>query len=184
MENLDNVKFKMTIPYNNQVLLKHRKRTKILFAVMLLACALLWGFFLTMSLIAKSVIAIVVFSTFAIICLGVAIYSLATIKERDKDKAKSVQYIFCENHLEIVQQGWEKNICLKMCLYRRYKDNQYIKKLVEREDRLEIFVITGFTDFLPHYQKFVIPVPKKENEKVDNFKSFLKEKVTKYIVKN
>lgn len=185
MENLDNVKFKMTIPYNNKSLLKYRKRTKILCAITLFVVALFWGFFLIMSLIMnkKSVIAIVMFSTFAIICLGVTIFSLITIKARDKDNDKTIQYIFYENHLEIIQQGGKKNKYLKTCLYRKYKDKQFVKKLVEREDWLEIVILIGYTYIVPQYQKFAIPLPKETNEKVDNFKSFLKEKVTKYIVK-
>lgn len=187
MENLDNIKFKMTIPYNNQILVKSRKKTKINLSIIFFLFALFCGTFLTVVLISKDAKEMlpymVIFAISGMVCLGVAIYSLATMKARDKDKDKSIEYTFYENHFEIKQQGGKKTKYLKNCLYKKYKDKQYIKKLVERVDRLEMVILAGYLNLVPQYEKFIIPIPKKASEKVDNFKSFLKEKVTKYIVK-
>ena len=84
---LNDVKFKMTVPYNNQVLVAGRKNQKKLAASFCLFGMLVFGIALYFSATAKnfSMIAVGGFTVFVLICLISAIYMLSTLKARKKD---------------------------------------------------------------------------------------------------
>lgn len=183
-------KFKINVPYNDAYLLAKRKKTNIFSAVMLFLVAVL---FVVITVIAgnaenSSTLACVIFAGFAVASLASGVYFVCAIKPSAKNATKKLTFNFYEDMLEVLsttdKNGNSKTKKLHAVAYASYKDKQYISKIVEDENGFEIEILTGTMNLMPQYKKLALPKSYfKDEEELEDFKSFIKGKVSKYKVK-
>ena len=72
----------------------------------------------------------------------------------------------------------------KQCLYRSYKNKQYISKIIEYPNRLFIKVFTGTYNGAPQYDRYALPFDVLKSEEVQPLKEFLKVELgNSYVIK-
>ncbi len=189
-ENFEKTKFEIDVPYNNEFLVAERKKSRIMVGVLYMFVAVaflgltIWGALSS----GPSIALVVVFAILAALCCGAGIYHFCTLKAREKDENKTVKYCFYEDYLQIIQNNAAENGKVKMlenCLYRPYKNKQYVAKVMEFQNKLEVKIFTGTTNGAPQYNRHTIPKSMFETEEELNaFTQFLKEKFSSdYVVK-
>lgn len=186
MDNANELRYDINVPYNHPSAVKSRKKMKVFASVMLFMIAPIWIFVAIMSLTGNnpSTIAAIIFFVMAVICLVAGIYFVYSIKPLKKDEGKSIEFKFYDFSLEINQVKPNKQKSLTKCLYGEYKNKQYVSKVIEFNDRIDIKVYTGTYNGVPQIVGHTVP---KDviGDKVEEFKNFLKEKMLEdYIVKN
>lgn len=178
----------INVPYNNELMVADRKKSKItmgiLFLVAFAFCAGvgIWGF------IDGSITIALVFVLIAAGMLGLVIYSFCTIKASAKDENILINYSFYEEYLQIRQDNSASNGKVKMlenCVYRPFKNKQYVAKVFEFADKIQLKIYTGTTNGAPNYHTHIIPkVVFKTEEELTSFTTFLKDKFGgDYVVK-
>ena len=190
-EILEQEKFKVVVPFNNEVMVKGRKNTKIIGGVSsLFMAALFIGITIWMGMnYGFSSFATWFFIVLGAIALGTAIYLFCTLKPNDKNNDATLVYSFYEDFLQIVKYKDENDEKPKMqvsCLYNEYGNKQYVAKLVEDETKLDIRIFTGTYNGAPQYSNNLLPksVFEQEEEFVA-LKEFLSQKLgNKYKIKN
>lgn len=184
-------KFKINVPYNNEYFAAARKKNNILFAVILFIGAALFALGTVLSELSATadwwVTLLFLIMTLAI--LGFAIYFVVrAIKPSAKDALKTMTFLFQENALNIssttVKNGNSKTKSLRTVAYINYKDRQYISRLIEEEKVFKVEILIGTYNFMPQYTKEILPKSCfKDEQELEDFKTFIKSKVSKYIVK-
>lgn len=182
-------KFKFNVPYNNAYLVAKRKKMHIYWAVMM--------FLVTALLVMVTVVAgkaensapwvCVVFAVFAVASLASGIYFIWAIKPSTKG-ATILTFNFYEDMLEVLsttnKNGNSKANKLHAVAYASYKDKQYISKFVEDEGGFEIKIFAGTINLVPQYKRQALPKSCfKDEQELNDFKTFIKGKVSKYKVK-
>ena len=187
-ENLEVVKYGIKVPYNNAVMVKARKKLKMFAGIMLMLCTLV---FIGMAVMAylgnnSSLVVVGVFAGGAVVALGCGLYFFLTIKPNAKDDGKVVLYSFYNDFLVVDQddESKQKSRNLSRCLYRSYKNKQYVSKIIETNDMFEIKIYAGTYNGIPQYKKHFVPKELVGENQLEEFKTFLKQAVGKdYLIK-
>lgn len=185
MEENNNLKFNIEVPYNHEIIVAERKKTNITIGVVLLISSLAFIAFTIFSLLSNnsSIWVPIMFGAFALLTIGYAIIQFVSIKPKAKNELKFITYNFYEGFLHVAEEDRKENGKTKEitnCLYRPYKSKQYVSKAIESEQKFQIKILTGTYNFAPQYK--VLSIPKavfKNNEELDAFKNFLKETLEK-----
>ena len=74
----------------------------------------------------------------------------------------------------------------KVCVYRQYKNKQYVAKVFEVEEGFILKIYTGTYNFVPQYKDYQLPKTSFEDvELIEIFKKYMSQTFGKdYIVKN
>ena len=184
-------RFTLTVPYANKLLTERRKKMKIAVGIALIISFLIFLSIGVFSLIYSnkpSLWASIIFIVLAGVCAVCAIYSFCTLKPSKRDIHRTIRFCFYEYSLTIEQDRALKNSkpqVLTKCLYRNYKNRQYVAKVLEYPQYIEINIYTGTRNFVPVYGRHIIPKSIfKEQTTLDAFTAFLKSRVENdYIIK-
>lgn len=187
---IETEKFKVEVPFNNEILVRARKKQKIVSANVMCFCAVFFAIITVMasqSSTAKPWV-FAIFGFFIIVAIIVAIYCLCTTKPKQKDEDKTMNFHFYEDYFQINSINKtidnEKKKVIKTCLYKKHPTKQFMAKVIESEDKFQIKIFTGTYNGMPQYQSYLIPKSVFNNDELSSFKSFLEQKVSpKYIVK-
>ena len=186
MENTNELKYNINVPYNHPSAVKSRKKMKIFASVMMFIVAPLWtamaiGAFTGNN---SSVAVAVLFIAMAVLCLICGIYFVYSIKPLKRDENRSIEFKFLDVSLEINQLKPNKKKTLTICLYQKYKNKQYVSQVVEYGDRFDVKIYTGTYNGIPRIAGYALPKDL-VGENLDKFTAFLKERMgANYIVKN
>lgn len=182
-ENMDVKKFDIVVPYNHEVLVAERKKSKITIGIIFIIATLSFGAFTILSVLGENSVpwAIAIFGAFTAFCLIYALYMFLTIKPRTKDDDKKVTFEFYEVYMKVQQNNGmlsTKTKTLENCLYRNYKNKQYVSKVIETDSKILIKIFTGTYNGVPQYKSHAIPKAIFESdEQLTAFTEFLKEQV-------
>ncbi len=184
-------KFKINVPYNNEYLVAARKKNNIVFSVIMFMAVAVFMLGTVLSGISATADLWVslLFLAMALASLGFAIYFIVrAIKPSAKDATKVLTFNFYDNLMDISlttnKNGNSKTKSLRAVAYVNYKDKQYITKFIESTDVFKIEILVGTYNFVPQYVTETLPKSCfKDEEELNNFITFIKEKVSKYIVK-
>lgn len=187
-ENLNNAKYKINVPYNHPSMVSARKKHKLIVGFCCIFAGLLFAFCSSLATKNNNVElwAILILIGFTVGLLGVGIYFFISIKPLAKDEGKLLVYNFYDQYLEIIQvdNNKQSSKTLKVCLYLKYKDKQFINKIVERNDFIDISIFTGTYNLVPQYEHHFIPKNIFNDTQFVAFKNFLQEIFTKnYVLK-
>ncbi len=189
-ENLNQKKFDIKVPFNNEVMVAARKKTKLSAGI---GCLVVAALFFVISIVTinannSTLAATLIFAGFGAFALAASLCFLLTIKPNAKNDNKVIRYCFYDAYLQIHQINGSENGKEKMlasCLYGNFEHKQYISDITEFDNRLQVKIFTGTYNGVPQYATHVIPKSAitGENE-LDNFKNFLKKIFgSSYIVK-
>lgn len=187
---MENVLFNFSVPFNHESILRGKKKLGRVIAILSLIYGVLFSS-LTAYLITiqENIVVIAIFAVISLIGLVSAVVCFQSGKYNPKHKNRFYKYDFLEDGF-IVSQNSNKNIetykAELACLYRPYKDKQYIAKVFESNDDLIFRVRVGSYNFSPTYKEFILPKDLLTNTEQDNqFIPTLKEIFGKdYVIKN
>ena len=124
------------------------------------------------------------FIGFALLCLVPGICFFCAIKPLKRNDNKSMKFNFYDSYMEVREVKAAKEKILTICLYAAYKNKQFVSKVVESGDGIEIKVYTGTYNGVPKYARYDVPKDVVGADKIEEFTSFLKERVgSSYVVK-
>ena len=180
-ENLEKNNFEMTVPYNNEVLVADRKKTKLTGGIFLVVTALIMlALAIGCAVSGGETWEILLFAIFTVLLLTGAIAMFCTIKPSKRNENKVFKFLFHDDGLQVVQQNGltdPKARMIENCLYRRYQNKQFVASITEKDDRIIISIYTGTINGAPQYKKHSIPKSILSDEELTNLIDFLKEKV-------
>ena len=181
--------YEVTVPYNNPVLVAARKKSRLAVGIVcligvLVDAAVAIGAWLTNEDGDMTVITIMM-AALGVAFLACAIWNFTHIKPSERDNNKDVKLDFFAESLKVVRndQTTGKNKSLENCLYRSYKSKQYVAKIYDYENRLEIKVRTGSYNGAPTYSVQILPKDVLAAEQVSALLAFLQEKLGKDYVR-
>ena len=185
---VDDLKYKATVPCNNSVMLEAKKKQRKIYGIMCLVCAIPFVIMTIASAVGEnsSVTIVALFACFVLLCVGCSVFFFCTAKASKKDEVRSITYSFHEDYLEVNQDDSNKKShkTLTKCLYRSYKNKQYVSKVFEFPNRFEFRIFTGTYNGAPQYKKYVLPKDILKSEEIESFKEFLKKNLDKdYVIK-
>lgn len=186
MENADEVKFNLNVPYNHPVSVQSRKKSYILGGVMMTIVAAAWAIVAVVAGMSESgSIGIALgFVAFSVLCLACGIYFFCIIKPLKRNDNKITNIYFYENYLDVKQTKETKQKTLTTCLYRPYKNKQYVSRIIELYNKIDVKVYTGTYNGAPKYALYTIPKDLLTEEQLNEFILFLKDRVgADYVVK-
>ncbi len=191
MENSeDKIRFKISVPYNNEELVKSRKKRLMISGIALLVLMPLFVLLAVLSFTSenKSTAGFGIFIAFAALCLVAGIVMFVLMGKAGKETNKSFQYVFHQDYVEIFnvtkQEAGNKVKLIYSFLYRPYGNKQYIAKITESETRVTLKIYTGTNNFVPVYKEYIIPRSFLNGEKGMSFINFLKQQVGQdYLIK-
>ena len=179
--------FKVIVPYNNPTMVEGRKKQKKLAGIVLTIVGIIFGIFAIMASIGADSIALgLFFGAFVVFALASAAYQFLTIKPNSKNDNKIVSFLFFEDGLEINQENLDKKSSknLTRCLYRSYKNKQFVNKILEDETKFDISVYTGTYNMVPQYKGYTLPKDAINSEDIQAFIDFLKQRLLNdYVIK-
>lgn len=189
-ENSNQAKFEFDVPYNNELLVKQRKKAKITTGVVLMVAFVMFLFMTIGSATGTNSApwVVVLFVGFDLACLIPAIFFFLNTKPKAKDDNKTVKYFFYEDLLQIKREDGTENgkvRVLESCLYRKYSGKQYVAKTFEFEDKFQVQIFTGTTNGVPQYSHHIIPKSVfVSDEQLNEFREFVKFRLEKdFVVK-
>ena len=181
--------YAVTVPYNNPILVAARKKSRLAVGIVCLIGALVdaaiaIGAWLTNEDNDMTIIFIMM-AVLGVAFLAGAIWNFTHLKASDRDNNKDVKLDFFAESLKVVRndQGTGKNKSLENCLYRPYKSKQYVAKIYDYENRLEIKVRTGSYNGATTYSVQILPKDVLAAEQVSALLAFLQEKLGKDYVR-
>lgn len=188
-ENLEKARFEVVVPYNNEVLVAARKKSKIIQGVLWIVLALMFaGIAIGSATSTASSTIIIVFGCVAALFVGLAIFSFVSIRTSSKNDDRTVKYDFYEEYIQIhnEKESNNKSKLLKSFLYRNYSNKQYLDSVLEYSDRLVLKIYTGTYNGVPQYQTQIVPVSVFTTDSdLNDFKTFLQKKIgNDYKIKN
>lgn len=181
--------FSVTVPYNHPVLAKTRKTAHITTGILCIVGALLVGAVALGALLSDDsgnmTILAIIMAAIGVFMLGGAVYNFMHLKPSDRDNSKDVQLQFMAEGMHVVRndQVTGKNKSLENCLYRPYANKQYVAKIYDYENRLEIKIRTGSYNGAPQYSLQVMPKDVLDAAQASALLSFLQEKLGKHYVR-
>ena len=159
--NVEVLKCSARVPYNNEVMVAARKKQKKGAAILTLICAAIFVALAVMCGMGNnpSIAAIGIFAGFAALCVATSLYFLLTTKPNVKNDSKAIVFNFYNEFLEIIEtnETTQKAKNLTKCLYRSYKNKQYVSKIIETGAMLEFKIFTGTYNGIPQYKVFFLP---------------------------
>lgn len=181
-ENTEKALFEIFVPYNNEIMTASRKKARKGLGIGLMVSSL---FFVALSILAStgkkpSTFAIVLFGVIAVICVGVGVTLLFLKPSNPKNDGKNIKYRFYKDYLNINQDTnleKKKSKVLSACLYRPYKNKQYVWKIYEYKDRIQLAIYTGTYNGFPQYSHQIIPKSVLSPEELNALILFLKAKI-------
>ena len=187
-ENMEVVKHRFVVPYNNSSMLKAMKKQKITYGILTLICAAFFAILAGFAATSKnsSIGVVIVFMAFVVGCVGCSLFFFLTNKPNPKNENKSLTYEFYNDFLFVNQDDENKQTHknLTKCLYRKYQNKQYVSKVIESGELFEIKIFTGTYNGIPQYKKHFVPKDVIKSEEMETFKQFLKQILKHdYVVK-
>lgn len=190
MENQEKVYFEVDVPYNNELMVKERKKNRRRSSIAVFAIAAIFVLLAILCLTTSnpSRAGAVFCGVGALVCVVIGIILFFTTKPNTKLDGRVIKYVFTENGLFIHQDNSaneKKNRTLEACLYRNAGGKQYISKVFEFNEKFQIRIFTGTYNGAPQYSFHVIPKDMlKSEDEMTAFVTFLKYKLSKdYVVK-
>lgn len=188
-ENKEKPLLKISVPYNNEIIANSRRKARKGGGIGLMLSSLIFVALTVLAAIGKdpAVWAIVLFAVFAAACIVTGIVLLCLKPTSAKNDGKNIKYSFYKDYLHIdqdtnLQKGKSKT--LSACLYRQYKNKQYVWKIYEYNNYLQFSIYTGTYNGFPQYSHQIIPKSVMPPEVLNALIKFLKAKVGEdYIVK-
>ena len=187
--NADQPLYEVTVPYNNPVLVAARKKSRLAVGIVcligtLLDAAIAIGAWVTNEGGDMTIITIMM-AALGVAFLACTVWNFTHLKASDRDNNKDVQLTFFAESLKVIRndQGTGKNKSLENCLYRAYKSKQYVAKIYDYENRLEIKIRTGSYNGAPTYSVQTLPKDVLDATQASALLAFLQEKVGKDYVR-
>jgi len=180
------VLFKYIVNFANPTIVEAKKKYKLFNGIICLICGLIFIGFSILAGMQKnpSIIAVLIFAGISALAIGFSIYYFVTMKVSLNDEHNDYEFIFTEIGMVVNQNNKLKNTSrnLTNCLYRNYRDKQYIARIIEDDKKFLIKVYTGTINLIPQYKKYNLPKDVIEADKLDVFRSLLKQVVTKDFI--
>ncbi len=182
MEETFEAKFNFEIPYNHEVLVAERKKIKISSSIVLLIAAAVLAVLGLCAFGSDSSDAVVLYVFFGMAGLSAACAALCllNIKPKAKYNDRMIKMVFYDDFMKVTQDngavgGKVKN--LENCLYRKYKNKQYVRYVMEYNDKIVLRILTGTYNGAPTYSNQSIPKAIFGAGEEENFKAFMQERV-------
>lgn len=182
MEETLEPKFNFEIPYNHEVLVAERKKIKVSSSIVLLIAAAVLAILGWCASGSSSSGAWVwyIFLGFAGLAALIAVWNFLNAKPKAKDNDRMIKMAFYDDFMKVTQDngmvgGKVKN--LENCLYRKYKNKQYVRNVFEYNDKIVIRILTGTYNGAPTYSNQSIPKAIFGADEEANFKAFMQERV-------
>jgi hypothetical protein len=117
--------------------------------------------------------------------MGSGLYLVIYNKENPKNNSKTMVFTFFENytHFRINNEAKNKVKDLSKCLYRSYKNLQYVYSVTRTPDFISFKILTGTYNMAPQFAKYDIPISCIGSD-LNEFEDFIKERLgTDYKIK-
>lgn len=179
-ENNNDILFNFEVPYNNETFFKYRKKANKKSLIGNIIAFLLFSFMFAISITLNiemwvkisSLIAPGIFAILIVSNIRDCIYS-------PKNNNILVKYYFTKNGLKISKNSRKNENEFKIttaCLYRSYKNAQYITKVYENADSFTFKICVGSYNLIPQYNQEILPKDVfKSKEQLNLFTDFIKE---------
>jgi hypothetical protein len=128
---------------------------------------------------------VLLFLIFAASITGLGVYMVTYNKENPKNNAKTMVFTFFEDHIHFRINNDAKNKVknLSRCLYRPYKDLQYINSVTRTHDFITFKIYTGTYNMVPQFSKHDLPISC-IGSALNEFEDFIKDRIgTDYKIK-
>jgi hypothetical protein len=172
--------FKFEANYNcGELVTLRKKRGKlgwylVVFGAVFIIPAILLG----MSDNSTKMAGVLMFLLFAVTIAGTGLYFVTYNKANPKNDTKTMIFTFFDYyiHFRINNELKNKVKDLSQCLYRPYKNKQYIAKVIKSADFISFKIYTGTYNGAPQYARYDIPISC-IGTSLSEFEDFIKEQV-------
>lgn len=180
--------FQMSVDQNNEVVRKALGKKGKKLAIWVLIGGLFMLFGAIMSAGAIDVWVPLFFGAFFLFCLITAIVMICQGNYKKSKEGLVYKYLFFKDGLQVAKNTKRnpENFRIETaCLYRSYKNKQYVAKVFEMNDGFIFKIYTGTYNFIPQYKEHALPKNVFSSaEQVATFSEIMKKIfVNDYIVK-
>lgn len=172
------LKFKVSVPYNSKYLVKKRKKHNLINGIMF---AGFYVFFFVLFVLCNSsnnegMLAIkIILGIFMIFTLAMTIFFLIKDETKLLNKDSSLDFLFMENTFSLARSN--KKTVMENCLYQKKMGMQYITKVIETNDLIIFKILKGYYNFAPQYVKHYLPKEALGEKELAELIEFLKSKL-------
>ena len=180
--------FSLSVAQNNEVVRDSKGKKGKRLGVWVLIGGLFMLFGAIMSANSVDTWVPVFFGAFFLFCLITAIVMFGQGKYKPANEGLEYRFLFYKDGLQIAKNTKRNPEVFKnetACLYRSYKNKQYVAKVFETADRFSFKIYTGTYNFIPQYKEEALPKNVfSSSEKVASFSEIMKKIFgNDYIVK-
>ncbi len=164
MENADEIKFKILVPFNDKMVVHNRNKILVFggfFTLLagIIFCAVLINLIKSNTKeVDNSVLYLGIGVILFFLLSSIFLFSL-TIRRKKNDN-KFFELNFYDVYIDIyrfVKAETEKKNAIRACLYRPYGSKQHVSKVVEDATKFSIKICVGSVNFMTTYETQIVP---------------------------